>query len=342
MADKDYTSLLGKSSGSSWGEIAGAYLSGGRKKDNRARNVMLATLFFNAKEANMQATIEQVRGMTEDQFTKKYSEMYEGKTSKIYNDIKNGDMTEDAKWHIFNRLTAVQPVGLSQMPAKFLDMKNGRIFYTLRSYQIKQLSSLRKQAVKAIKGETREERIEGFKSLVTLGLLLVLANAGTDELKEFFSGRDEAFSDTVIDNILKLGMTNRYTMSSRSKSTIAGTIWDDFVSAPPLLGVGNAVGKDLWNLISSSENTYSSLQYVPGVGKLAYGFSPEKRKKVYALNKKDVMDDLKKSVRTGKGYNKVRKSISRYNRSVPFDQRITSKAIRSAKTRERNKIRKER
>jgi len=52
--DKDYTSLLGRSSGSSWGDIAGAYLSGGRKKDNRARNVLLATLFFNAKEANMQ------------------------------------------------------------------------------------------------------------------------------------------------------------------------------------------------------------------------------------------------------------------------------------------------
>lgn len=52
--DKDYTSLLGRSSGSSWGDIAGAYLSGSRKKDNRARNVLLATLFFNAKEANMQ------------------------------------------------------------------------------------------------------------------------------------------------------------------------------------------------------------------------------------------------------------------------------------------------
>ena len=57
MADKDFTSLLGRSSGASWGDIAGAYLSGGRKKDNRARNVLLATLFFNAKEANMQSNV---------------------------------------------------------------------------------------------------------------------------------------------------------------------------------------------------------------------------------------------------------------------------------------------
>ena len=57
MADKDFTSLLGKSAGTSWGEIAGAYLSGGRKKDNRARNILLATLFFNAKEAQMQSKV---------------------------------------------------------------------------------------------------------------------------------------------------------------------------------------------------------------------------------------------------------------------------------------------
>lgn len=32
MADDKFTSLLGKSSGTSFGELAGAYLSGGKKK----------------------------------------------------------------------------------------------------------------------------------------------------------------------------------------------------------------------------------------------------------------------------------------------------------------------
>jgi hypothetical protein len=57
MADKDFTSLLGRDSNVSFADIAGAYLSGGRKKDNRARNVLLATLFFNAKEAQMQSKV---------------------------------------------------------------------------------------------------------------------------------------------------------------------------------------------------------------------------------------------------------------------------------------------
>lgn len=82
---KDYTSLLGKSSGTSWGEIAGAYLSGGRKKDNRARNVMLATLFFNAKEANMQSKV-----------MKNLQEMERQKT------FDNAQMTD--KWNAYNTL----------------------------------------------------------------------------------------------------------------------------------------------------------------------------------------------------------------------------------------------
>ena len=57
MADKDYTSLLGKSAGTSWGEIAGAYLTKGKKKDKKARNILLATLFFNVKEAQMQSRV---------------------------------------------------------------------------------------------------------------------------------------------------------------------------------------------------------------------------------------------------------------------------------------------
>ena len=50
-------SLLDKNTNSQTGELIGAYLSNTGKKDNRARNVLLASLFFNAKEANMQGKV---------------------------------------------------------------------------------------------------------------------------------------------------------------------------------------------------------------------------------------------------------------------------------------------
>ena len=68
MADKDYTSLLGKESGSSWSDIASAYFTRGEKKDNRARNILLASLFFNAKEAQMQSRVlKNVKELDEQQ-----------------------------------------------------------------------------------------------------------------------------------------------------------------------------------------------------------------------------------------------------------------------------------
>ena len=50
-------SLLDKNPGSQTGELIGAYLSGRDKKDNRARNVLIASLFFDAKEASMQSKV---------------------------------------------------------------------------------------------------------------------------------------------------------------------------------------------------------------------------------------------------------------------------------------------
>ena len=52
MAD-DFKSLLGKSSGTNWGELAGSYFSKNNKKSNRSRNILLASLFMNATECNL-------------------------------------------------------------------------------------------------------------------------------------------------------------------------------------------------------------------------------------------------------------------------------------------------
>lgn len=55
MANKDFTSLLGRESKSSWEDIASAYFGGGRKDSKKATKFLLATLFFNNREADLQA-----------------------------------------------------------------------------------------------------------------------------------------------------------------------------------------------------------------------------------------------------------------------------------------------
>ena len=94
MADKNFTSLLGRDSDVSFGEIAGAYLSGDRKKDNRARNILLATLFFNAKETNMQnKVLKNLQDLEEEQTLELQNRAYafeEGlKKQNQYDEIQN-------------------------------------------------------------------------------------------------------------------------------------------------------------------------------------------------------------------------------------------------------------
>ena len=81
---EDYKSLLGRP-GSSFADIASAYITGNRKSDNRARNVLLASLFFNAKEANMQSNV-----------IKQLKELEREKT------FEQSNVT--AKWNAYNKL----------------------------------------------------------------------------------------------------------------------------------------------------------------------------------------------------------------------------------------------
>jgi len=89
MADKDFTSLLGRDSNVSFADIAGAYLSGGRKKDNRARNVLLATLFFNAKEADMQSKV--MKNLEENQRQKTFDNAQVTNRWNAYNSLMDED-----------------------------------------------------------------------------------------------------------------------------------------------------------------------------------------------------------------------------------------------------------
>ena len=58
MADKkDFTSLLGKSTGN-FKDYAQAYFSQGNKKSNRGRNLFLASILFNGAESKMRAKIQ--------------------------------------------------------------------------------------------------------------------------------------------------------------------------------------------------------------------------------------------------------------------------------------------
>lgn len=89
MADKDYTSLLGKESGSSWSDIASAYLTKGKKTDKKARNILLASLFFNTREARMQSNV--VKNLQELERQKTFDNAQVTNRWNAYNTLMDND-----------------------------------------------------------------------------------------------------------------------------------------------------------------------------------------------------------------------------------------------------------
>jgi len=99
MATKDFTSLLGqKSAGTNFADLATAYFSGNNKKSNRSRNLLLASLFFNAKESKMQSQVMQNLQDLEDEKTYKLANAKNNYNTQLklqnqYDEIQNKGIT---------------------------------------------------------------------------------------------------------------------------------------------------------------------------------------------------------------------------------------------------------
>ena len=69
------------------------------------------------------------------------------KQQEVIQQLKDGKSTEDVDFLMFSTLLDYQPVTLSNMPVKYLEMPNGRVLYTLKTFTIKQLTHIAKMVL---------------------------------------------------------------------------------------------------------------------------------------------------------------------------------------------------
>jgi len=191
--------------------------------------------------------------------------IFEGETDSVIDDLLNDEITDNVKLLVYSRLIDFQPVGLSEMPQKYLDAGNGRLFYMLKTFTIKVFDVFRNEAFGKIRNGNRAEKVQGLKNLVMLSMFLVLANAGADELKDLVLGRKTDLEDRVVDNLLRLfGVSKFVTWKARTEgvgSALAKQV------LPPFKFI-DSLSKDI--VTAGDEKGLEVLGSVPVVGKLAY------------------------------------------------------------------------
>lgn len=221
------------------------------------------------KETIINSSLQKFRAQAKSpnkQFRASLETIFEEQTESVLSDLKSGEITENVKLLLFNDILDLQPVALSEMPEAYLKAGNGRIFYMLKTFTIKQFDIYRNEVFSQI----RKDPVQGIKNLLRLTFFFTLLNAGADFLKDLILNRDTPPEDHVINNIARIFGVSKFQIYTARKEG-AGTAAFKTI-APPFKFIDSAY-KDMAKAIESGEvdvNDLKSVQSVPIAGKFYY------------------------------------------------------------------------
>lgn len=220
------------------------------------------------KEALLNSSLERYQKEARrnpEKLKSKIKVIFEGETDGVIDDLINGDITENVKLLVYHRMLDFQPVALSEMPQRYLSAGNGRLFYMLKTFTIKQFDVFRNEAYNKIKNGNRSEKLQGVKNLVRLSMFFVLANAGADFLKDWLLGRKTDPEDMLIDNVLRLFGASKY-MTWKARTEGLGSAVTRMIF-PPFKFI-DSLSKDVASY--GDGKGFESIGSIPVIGKLAY------------------------------------------------------------------------
>jgi hypothetical protein len=198
--------------------------------------------------------------------------MFGNEFDSLVNDLSAGKVSENAKLLLFTELTGSQPVTLSDMPLKYLQAPNGRIFYSLKSFGLKQLELINNTII----NQARQGKYAAAgKNALAYSAIVGLGNATVQESKNWMQGREFQI-DRVPDNwanyMLATAMTSRYSVDKNLKNgDIVGVISD---SVAPPISVFSNLTKDVFGTMGAmyegQDLDPKALRSVPIIGRWFY------------------------------------------------------------------------
>lgn len=207
---------------------------------------------------------------------KQWGEVFGNETSELIQELQQNQITDRVKTLVFNDLADVQPISIAEMPQAYLDASNGRIFYSLKSYVIKQLNLIRENILKNIKKNPKEAFKQAVAYTATVGLGNATVQTGREYLLSGFDERAlEKYPDSFVDTLLANVFLNRYTIDRYLERGELGTAFENIVS-PPIFGVADDVFRPLVQTLTKEEVNEKTIDRavsrIPVVGRIYYDF----------------------------------------------------------------------
>ncbi len=217
-----------------------------------------------SKFQKMSRSTQGVKGLR-----KRFGNVFGDEFDLVVSDLKSGNITENVKMMMFSELSNYQPISLSEMPLKYLQANNGRVFYALKSFTIKQFDVMRREIFHELdKGNTAE----GMKKFLAYTTILSLAGGSVQEVKDFISRGDkiaiEDMPDQMVKNLFKIMGTSQWIVENRLKEgKIVSAIGEAVL---PPISLFDGLSEDLSKLAQGTLESKDSkvIQRIPPFGRL--------------------------------------------------------------------------
>lgn len=170
---------------------------GDSRKVAKALDKMMAGVGFKAidrlaKETYINASLKRARKLVksskgEAKLRREVEKVMGKETDAFIADLKAGEVSRNVKLWAFNEISDVQPTSLIEMPEGYLNAKNGRLAYMLKSFTLKQIDLVRNKIIGQWKAGNKAE---ASKNAALLAGYLTVANTGTGAVKDILLGRE--------------------------------------------------------------------------------------------------------------------------------------------------------
>lgn len=189
-----------------------------------------------------------------------------GEADETFKAIERGEVTENVQFLALNELADFFPITLEEVPLAYLKHPNGRIFYTMKTFTTKQLNNYRREILVEFKNGNR---VQASKNMSRLVGYFVVMNMTSDSIKDFLQGKEESFSDKVVDNMLKTVGFNKYTLDKSKEIGLGRAALESFL-LPPTAFVDDAV-RDFVDVFDPEDDKPSrSVRNIPIGGEMYY------------------------------------------------------------------------
>lgn len=203
----------------------------------------------------------------------KYGKVFGDEYDNFVADLRADKMTDNVKYYMFNELSDVQPITLSEMPRYYLENPNGRVFYALKSFTLKQLDVMKRRIYDEWRAGNKKQALKNGAAYITI---MSAANTGADQLKNIIQRRDvslESIPDEMVFNVLKMFGGSEYLYNNYISKGKLGEAAIETV-APPLDLITSVVedGIRLASEEDSGFEKYKTPRQIPFVGWAIYNF----------------------------------------------------------------------